>query len=146
MNLQIELTTGPLSAEIAPHIVSGDDGAILEVLNRRDIPAKKKIRSHDICQYLMLNDLLLSIEASSALSCVATKRALEVFPEFDLSVPAVLAKFSLVLDGLVAETLIPDFTTQHKTDLLALGDTLISRSEQINMDITIQDIAQALRG
>lgn len=142
-----ELTTGPLAAEIAPHIASGADGEIAAILNRSDIPAKGRVSSHDIRQYLMLVDLLIAIEASPAPACIAAKRALEVFHIFDLSDPMILGKFSQVLDGLVAEDLIPDFTEQHKATILSLADTLVSRAEQIGVgQVTIQQIAQALRG
>lgn len=144
-DLTTELSSGPLAAELAPLIAAGNDGAIYEVLHRKDIPTKGRVTAHDIRQYLMLNDLLLPIEASTALSCVATKRALEVFPVLDLSVPAILAKFTQVLDGLVAETLIPDFTEQHKAELLSLGDVLVSRADQLGGYISIESIAQALR-
>lgn len=146
MTLHDELTTGPLAAELAPLIADGNDGAILAVLNRKDIPAKGKISAHDIQQYLMLHDLLLTIESSQTLSCIATKRALEIFPTFDLSNPAVLVKFDQILTGLEQDTLLPDFTAQHKADLLAMGDVLISRAEQLDITPTITDIAQALRG
>lgn len=144
-DLTQELTSGPLAAELSPFIEAGNDGAIFEILHRKDIPTKGKLTAHDIRQYLMLNDLLLPIEASTALSCVATKRALEVFPVLDLSNPMILAKFEQVLDGLVAETLIPDFTEQHKADLLAMADVMVSRADQLGMYISIELIAQALR-
>lgn len=146
MTLHDELTIGPLAAELAPLVADGNDGAILEVLNRKDIPAKGKVSAHDIQQYLMLHDLLLTIESSQTLSCIATKRALEIFPRFDLSNPIILAKFDQILTGLEQDTLFPDFTTQHKADLLAMGDVLISRAEQLDITPTITDIAQALRG
>ncbi len=146
MTLHDELTTGPLAVELAPLIQAGNDSAILAVLNRRDIPAKGKVSAHDIQQYLMLHDLLLAIESCPAQSCQATKRALDIFPTFDLANPAILTKFTAILTGLEQEVLIPDFTTQHKADLLALGDVLISRAEQIGISPSITDIAQALRG
>jgi hypothetical protein len=142
-----ELTTGPLAAELAPHIAAGADGVVAAILNRADIPAKGKVLSHDIRQYLMLVDLLIAIESSAQPSCVAAKRALEVFPIFDLSNPMILGKFTQVLDGLVAEELIPDFTETHKLTILGLADTLISRAEQAGLGhVTIEQIAQATRG
>jgi hypothetical protein len=84
-----EITSGSLAAELAPHIAAGADGVVAAILNRKDIPAKGKVASHDIRQYLMLVDLLIAIEQSAALSCVAAKRALEVFPIFDLSNPMI---------------------------------------------------------
>jgi hypothetical protein len=142
-----ELTSGPLAAELAPHIQAGADGVVAAVLNRADIPAKGKVASHDIRQYLMLVDLLIAIEASQQPACVAAKRALEVFPIFDLSNPMILGKFEQVLDGLVDETLIPDFTEVNKAVILSLADTLISRAEQAGLgNVTIEQIAQATRG
>ena len=79
------------------------------------------LTSHDIRQYLMLVDLLLPIEASDTPACKATTRALEVFPVFDLSNQMILAKFSQVMDGLVADDLIPDFTETHKATILSLA-------------------------
>jgi hypothetical protein len=147
MSLADELTSGPLAAELAPHIAAGADGEVAAILNRRDIAAKGSVSSHDIRQYLMLVDLLLAIESSSQPSCLAAKRALEVFPIFDLSNPMILGKFTQVLDGLVAEDLIPDFTETHKLTILSLADTLISRAEQAGLgNVTIEQIAQATRG
>jgi hypothetical protein len=142
-----ELTSGPLAAELAPHIAAGADGVVAAILNRQDIAAKGKVASHDIRQYLMLVDLLIAIEASPQPACVAAKRALEVFPIFDLSNPMILGKFTQVLDGLVAEDLIPDFTEVHKLTILSLADTLISRAEQAGLGhVTIEQIAQTTRG
>lgn len=146
MTLSDELINGPLAAELAPYISAGNDGAILAVLNRKDIVAKGKVTAHSIQQYLMLNDLLLAIESTQTLSCLATKRALEIFPVFDLSIPVVLEKFTAILSGLEHDNLIPAFTAQHKADLLMMGDVLISRAEQAGISPTIEDIAQALRG
>jgi hypothetical protein len=142
-----ELTNGPLAAELAPHITAGADGVVAAILNRKDIPAKGKVASHDIRQYLMLVDLLIAIEASPQPACVAAKRALEVFPVFDLSNPMILGKFTQVLDGLVAEDLIPDFTEVHKLTILSLADTFISRAEQAGLGhIDHMAVAKALRG
>jgi hypothetical protein len=146
MSLIDELASGPLAAELAPHIQAGADGVVAEILSRRDIPAKGKVASHDIRQYLMLVDLLIAIEASPQAACVAAKRALEVFPIFDLSNPMILDKFIQVLDGLVMETLIPDFTETNKAVILSLADTLISRAEQAGLgNVSASDVARAAR-
>jgi len=142
-----ELTSGPLAAELAPHITAGADGVVAAIINRKDIAAKGTVASHDIRQYLMLVDLLIAIEASPQPACIAAKRALEVFPIFDLSNPMILGKFTQVLDGLVAETLIPDFTETHKAVILSLADTLISRAEQAGLGhVDHMAVAKALRG
>jgi hypothetical protein len=79
------------------------------------------LTAHDIRQYLMLVDLLLPIEASSSDTCKAATRALEVFPIFDMTNPMIAGKFTQVLDGLVADALIPDFTEVHKATILSLS-------------------------
>lgn len=142
--LHDELTIGPLSAEIAALITVGDDAGILAVLTRRDIPARGDIRAHDVRQYLMLHDLLLSIESSSALSCVAVTRALELFPVFDTANPVILSKMGTLLDMLVQEPLIPAFTVQHKADILAMGEVLVSRTEQIGLVVSETDIRREI--
>lgn len=146
MSLLDELTTGPLAAELAPLIAAGDDGAIYAALHRKDIVTDGSVTAHDIQQYLMLCDLLIPIEESTAASCKTATRALSLFPVFRTNIPEVKAKLISVLDGLVAETLIPDFTETHKATILAMAQTTVSRAEQIGVNPTIQDIAQALRG
>lgn len=147
MTLHDEFTTGPLAAELAPLIAEGNDGAILAVLNRQDIPAKGKVSAHDIREYLMVENLLwMAIKDSPTLACRATVEALAMFETFDLSNSKRLAMFTQVLDMLVQDNLVPAFTEQNKLDLLAMGDVLISRAEQAGINPTIQDIAQALRG
>lgn len=147
MNLLEELTTGPLAVELAPLITAGNDGAILAVLNRQDISAKGKVSAHDIREYLMVENLLwMAIKDSPTLACKATIEALAMFETFDLSNSKRLAMFTQVLEGLVQDNLVPDFTEQNKVDLLAMGDVLISRAEQLGISPTITDIAQTLRG
>jgi hypothetical protein len=146
MSLTEELTTGPLAAELAPLIAEGNDGAVLSVLNRKDISRLGRITAHDIKQYFSLIDLRIPIKDSPAASCRAVSLALEDFPTFDLTIPEVQAKFIAMLDALVAEELIPDFTEVHKATLLYLATETISRAEQLGINPSVQDIAQALRG
>jgi hypothetical protein len=79
------------------------------------------VTAHDIRQYLMLVDLLLPIEESTSPTCKAATRALEIFPVFDLSNPMIAYKLGQVLDGLVADDLVPDFTEEHKLTILSLA-------------------------
>lgn len=145
-NLLTEIQTGPLSLELATSVSQGNDAEVLNVLNRKDIVVQGELSAHDIRKYLMLYDLLLPIENSTSQSCVVVKRALDIFPIFDLSDPIILSKFTSILDGLVADTLIPAFTIQNKNDILAMSNKKISRLEQLKLTININDIAKALRG
>lgn len=144
--LSDELTTGPLAAELAPLIAEGNDGAIYDALHRKDIVTDGSVTAHDIQQYLMLCDLLIPVEESTAASCKTATRALALFPVFNTQIPEVKSKLISVLDGLVAEVLIPDFTETHKATILAMAQTVVSRAEQLGISPSVQDIAQALRG
>lgn len=145
MTLLEELTTGPLATELIIPIINGDEVLIASVLNRKDIPSKKPIMTHDIYQYLTLVDLLISIEDSPALSCKIATRALSIFDSFDIRNPMILGKLDSVLDGLVAETLIPDFTETNKATILSLGNSLTSRSLiSFGRDITELEVRKEL--
>lgn len=145
--LKAEIEAGPLASTLAPMVAAGDDVAVAAALNAKTITAKGTVTTHDIRQYLMLVDLLLTIENTATPTCIATKRALEVFPVFDLSNPWVIGKFSQILDGLVAETLIPDFSETHKATILGMADTLVSRAEQVfGQSVNHIDVAIAMRG
>lgn len=146
MTLLDELTNGPLAAELAPLIADGKDGEVLAVLNRKDIPAKKPITSHSIRAFLFANKFWNPIKHGTSLACEETIDALTLFESFDIRVPVYYDRLVEVLTGLVAEPLVPTFTVDHKAAILAMGDTLISRAEQLGINPTIQDIAQALRG
>lgn len=144
--LSDELTIGPLAEELAPLIAEGRDKEVLAVLNRKDISRLGKITAHDIKQYFSLIDLRIPIRDSAAESCRAVSLALEDFPTFDLTIPEVQAKFIAMLDALVVEDLIPDFTETHKIALLYIATEVISRAEQLGINPTENDIAVARLG
>ncbi len=145
MLLSNELVNGPLATEIAPFIASGNDGVIADILNRKDIVVSGVVSSHDIRMYLMLHDLLIPIESSQSVACQAAKRALEVFPTFDLSNATIFEKFNQILNGLrLDELLLPRFTLAHGAELIALADKKISRAEQLGMTITDLDIRREI--
>ena len=145
MSLYDELTTGPLAAQITQFIASGDDAAIEAVFNHKGITVMGDLTSHDIKQYLSLIGLRLPIMDSTTPACREATQALADFDLFALDNPAILAKFTAILDGLVAETLVPDFTETHKAAILFLANKQISRAEQLGMTIDITSIAQSLR-
>lgn len=146
MSLYDELTAGSLAVEIAPFVLSGNDGAIHEIMHRADIATKGTLSSHNIKQYLSLTGLRLPIKYSSADSCREASQALEDFESFNLANPMILAKFTAILDGLVAEPLIPEFTETNKLTLLSMADVLVSRADQLDYPVTVELIAQTLRG
>lgn len=147
MALTLEyLTEGPLAIEIAPFIASGNDAAICEALNRKDIIVHGSITASTIRQYLMLNNFLLLIESGTTEACRMVARALELFPNFDLSQPIIFNKFSLILDALVDDASVVDFDELNKAALISLANKKISRAEQLGVVVDSDSIAQVLRG
>lgn len=146
LDLLDEFSNGPLAAELAPLIQSTDFAGILAVLNRKDITVYGNLSVHNVKRYVSLIGLRLPILDSTQPSCREFNLALEDFKDsgFDLSNPYVLAKITAVLDALVAETLIPDFTEEHKLALLSFGNKLISRAEQMGITVSITDIAKTI--
>jgi hypothetical protein len=114
----------------------------LEILSRKDIQRLGRISAHDIKQYFSLIGVRIPIKDSPAESCRVVSLALEDFPIFDLRIPEIQATFISILDALVAETLIPDFTETHKQTILYLATETVSRLEEIGLNISINDIIQ----
>ena len=141
-----ELTTGPLALEIAAFIEEGNDEAICESFNRKDITVHGGITTSTIRQYLMLNNFLLLIESGTSETCRIVARALELFPNFDLSQPIIFDKFSLILDALVGDDSVAGFDELNKIALISEADKKISRAEQLGLVIDSDSIAQILRG
>jgi hypothetical protein len=135
--LSDELTTGPLAAELAPLITAGEDGSILAVLNRKDIPGKVPIISHAIKAFFSAYGFRIPIMDSASLACRETTVNLSDFDSFDMRNPLYEAKLTSILQGLVDEPLIPDFMQEHMDYVLSLGDALKSRVEIINDGLEI---------
>lgn len=135
--LYMELTAGPLAAELAPLLTAGNYEAAANVLNRKDIRVDGKLTVHAVKQYISLIGLRLPIMDSSTVAAREFTVALEDFNEsgFDLSNSMIKTKIISVLDALIAEPLIPEFTATHKATLLFLGTKLVSRAEQLGMQI-----------
>ena len=144
MDLLNEIKTGPLSDELSPLYAAADSQGIYDVLHRRDITVYGSIASHDIKQYLSLERLRIPIMDSTALSCREATQAMADFPVFDLSNPLILATFEAILDGLVAEVMIPDFTEVHKATILGMATKQVSRVEQLGWRVTIEDVRSAI--
>lgn len=146
INLTEELATGPLATEIIPYIASNNFEAILNCFNRKDIPVKGKLTVHDVKQYVSLLGLRIVFLESDSLACKEFNLALNDFAMsgFDLFIPPIYDKICAVLDAIVAESTIPQFTEENKWTLLSFGNKLLSRAEQLGLELTIDDITNAL--
>ena len=134
-----------LSDELAlPAYTNTTSEQAANLLNAKNIAAFQPITTHDMQQYLVLVDQLLEIEACASTACKAAVRAMEIFESFDITNPAILTKLTAVLDALVAEANVL-FAAEDKAVILSLGNTLISRAEQLGIRVATGQI-QDLRG
>lgn len=118
--------------------------AAADWLNAKTIASKKAIQTADIQKYLMLTGLLLAIESATTDAAKTAARALQVFESFHMNEQMVAAKFTAILDGLVADNSIP-FDVTHRAIILSMADTTISRAEKLGLGIVTNGQVQAER-
>jgi hypothetical protein len=136
--LKTYLSDPGLSNELKALLVQADSVGLADALNIKNVPVKKPILTHDIKQYLMLVDLLIPIENAATPSCEVAEKALSEFESFDVRNPIISNKYNAILNGLVSDPLVPDFTDSHKAYLLALGDAF----ESISVVLTGESVSE----
>lgn len=145
--LSDEIATGPLAAELAGFVTSGLDGMVAEVLNRKDIPVNGTLSWSDFSAWAAATGVRADIDdwkisANRSVRAIALT-LLDGLQRGEGSIDFSLQSIQGMLNALVAFNLL---STDDKTSLLAAGSKLISRAEQLGITVTIQDVAQALRG
>lgn len=147
LELKTEIQTGPMAAELAPFVASGNDSAIADALNAKR--GSTMLRSRLMSARGVLGDypdgpaagaaVLDKLEAASA-SIPAVKWVMSFLKAegIDIGSPATQG----MLDQLAAGGVL---TTDEATKLKALGLMPASRAEILGATITITDVARALR-
>lgn len=148
VNLFEELTTGPLADEIAPHIASGNDGAIYDIMHRRDIPVNGAISTNAFAMWAAKNGQRVVIQDTAddkldALRSVALTLLDLLRGNLTQGLDLANADNIALADAWAAAG---KMTAQQKQSLLDLSSKMISRAEQLGIPCTVADIAQALRG
>jgi hypothetical protein len=148
INLYNELTTGPLSAELAPYIASGDDSAIDKILNEKQFVVIDEISANDFAIWAASTGLRATIQdhaenPASPLRSIALTLLDLLQGNLDRALDFGNAANVAMLEAWVTATAI---TAAQRDELLALSEKMISRAEQLGINPTITDIAQALRG
>lgn len=131
-----------IQAKISENPLLTDD-QLFSYLTEKNIPSKQSIAVVLVKQYLMISGIWLSIKKGTSDVCEIARDALANFDEFDLRIPEVELTLVSILDGLVADNLVPAFTLQHKTEILSMGTSLQSWSDINVPDLTIGDIERA---
>jgi hypothetical protein len=144
--LQDELLKGPLAEEIAPFIEKGNDGAILAILNRKDILVHGEVSSKSLMAWAAATGQRVVFE-DTANDVTSPYRAIAL-TMMDLLVNG--QTLNLADNSVVAMV---NIWTQAGKATLAVQEALfryaeqfICRTEQLSLSVTISDIAQALRG
>lgn len=153
MSLLTEIQSGSRSTEIAPHIISGNDGLIAEIFNRKDIETFGKVSWSDFVDWSIYYNLMGVIQDTSTditsplrSSALALIKMLEsTFDGPDFSKQSNIS----MLDAWVSAGKI---SLEAKTSLLSLSKTFISYAESLHKSdptfpnvVTSSLVAQTLR-
>lgn len=146
MTLLDELNTGPLAAEIAPHITSGNDVAIADILNRRDISVYSKVSVGVLADWLAVTGLRTAVEDHAAnTSSPLRANALSILDllrgSHDYMLDFGEAPKQALLQAWVTNGSIID---SQRISILDKSKTLLSRAEQAGITATAQAVAAAL--
>ena len=140
-----ELTTGPLATELAPLITAGADGAILAVLNRRDIETLGTIKTNPFVIWAAKTGQRAVIEDTASnpldpLRSIALSLQDLVRGNLDQGLDFSITDTSAMADTWLAAG---KMTQPMYEDLMALATVIISRAEQLGINLSENDIAVA---
>lgn len=146
-----EIETGPLAAELAQYISTGNDGDIANILNRKDLPTKKRVSTSDLVNHLSDIGLLpeladAAVNTAHAQHAIARKVVATLTLAVQLGVPTINMSRSgnaALIVGLVTSGFM---TTAQADGIKALANTFISRAEQLGEPVDSIKIGKALRG
>lgn len=102
---------------------------VVSALNAKTISSKRPINTRDIKKYLILNSLWIAIKTSVNPVSAITIDALNLFDEFNVQESSVNIMLGQMMDGLISANLTPSFTATHKSQLLSMGDVMVSWSD-----------------
>lgn len=143
--LLAELVSGSLSAEIAPHLATADEGAIAAILNREDIPVYSVVSWADFAKWAAATGVRADIEdwkthtnrSIKAIAWTLSDGLVRGAGAIDFGV----ADQVTMLNGLVAANLL---SVIDKDSLLALSVVHISLAKQQNISATALDIRREI--
>lgn len=148
MDLKTEIETGPLAAELAPHVAAGDDGAVVALLNAKTIDAVRSVGRHVFVRWAAKSGMRATIQDVAANAASPLRSS-------------ALALLDIIQGGgdsgidfsdndniemLGAWVALNELTQAHSDELLALATIKISRAEaSMGRDATENDVVRALR-
>ena len=129
------------------------DSEVADFINTADRPGKKPVPATDVRLYILLNGLFPGIQNLAANGQDPTQRGTAItilqtiapnsFDTIRMNLPNVRGAVSQMLQTMVEAGVM---TAQHRTDMLALGDTMISRAQELGLSTVHHlDVAEARR-
>lgn len=147
--LKAEITTGPLSAELAPFVAAGNDGAIAAALNDKTrgtvMPKYRLISARGVLSEYSGGPVDAAAVLDKLEAAAATVPAIKWVLSFlrsdgiDIGSPVTQGMLDQLVTGGV-------LTATEAGNLKALGISPASRAEVLGTTIDIQQIATAMRG
>jgi hypothetical protein len=148
--LRDEIANDPLSRGYAAMA----DSQIADSLNLPGRPGKRPVPATDVRLYVLLNGLFPGIQNLAATGQDPMQRGTAItilqtiapnsFDTIRMNLPNVHAAVSQMLQTMVDAGVM---TPQHRTDMLALGDTTISRAQELGLPTVHHlDVAEARNG
>ena len=148
--LQSEITSDPLSIGYAPFISSGNDQAIADLLNQKQYRGPVPIS--ELSSYCLTNGLIGTLQVACQATgvpdqikglCITVTTLLK--NDYRLSTcDTDNVAFMTICDALISSSLM---SSQNKTDIIAMGNNRLSRSEVLfGIGLSNSDISFALRG
>ena len=120
------------------------DAEALTALNLRNIPATQPIQKSDIREYLRVTGAWLQLKRSTSDAAELAIDSINEDGAYDTGSALVLAKLTQVLNGVAADGAVPAFTEPNRDAILAFGQRLITRAEELSLGhVRLGHITQA---
>ncbi len=126
-----------LSAELALAKYSGmNDEQRLAALNETNITAKQPIEKAAIREYLRVTGAWVGLKQSTSAAAILAMDSITEAGAYDSADPVILAALTGVLDGVVADAAVPGFEEPNRNAILAMGEGLVTRLEELSIPST----------
>jgi hypothetical protein len=149
MTLYEELTTGILAEQIAPYIISGNDGEINRLLTEQNISVNGSVSVNTFaiwCAETGMRAVITDQAVNPASPLRSIALTLLDLLQGNLTPASLDLSIAQNVDMLHVWVTAGLLTTAQEQELILLSKKLISRAEQLGIDCSITEIAKSLRG
>lgn len=151
LELKDEINTGPLKSELAPFVTAGNDIEVARILNRQDIPIKRRAPMADLVDYLSDQGILANI-ADAAIDATNPGHAAARKVVATLRLSTELGVTSINMERTANQSLLGNLvsaglmTGAQANGVKAVADILSSRAEiAFGQFVSPTDVSEARR-